>query len=101
VPPSKVPKITLNFEKEDGTRFNLLVNSDIKINQLKREIFIEEKVDAKQLKVVSSQQDADGDEVVSLKDLEDDAVVSTLSLEDEIIAVYSRCSFTLQSQILR
>ena len=100
MPPSKVPKITLNFEKEDGTRFNLLVNSDIKINQLKREIFIEEKVDAKQLRIISSQQDPDGDEVVSLKDLEDDVVVSTLSL-DEIIVVYSRYSFTLRLQILR
>ena len=92
MPPSKVEKITLNFEKEDGTRFSLSVYSNIKIDQLKQEVSIEEKVDAKQLKVVSTQEDPDGDEVVTLKDLEDDAVLSTLSLEDEIIVVYSRHS---------
>jgi hypothetical protein len=90
VPPSKVEKITLGFEKEDGTRFNLSLNSNIKVEQLKHEIYIEEKVDAKQLKVVSTQEDADGAEIVTLKDLEDNAVLSTLSLEDDVIAVYSR-----------
>jgi len=89
LPPSKVEKITLSFEKEDGTRFSLSVNSNIKIDQLKREISIEEKVNAKQLKVVSTQEDPDGDAVVTLKDLDDTAVLSTLSLEDEIIAVYT------------
>jgi len=95
VPPSKVNKITLNFEKEDGSRFNLSVNSDIKIDQLKHEILIEEKVDAKQLKVVSTQEEPDG-EVVTLKDLKDDMVLSTLSLGDETIAVYSRYLFLSQ-----
>jgi hypothetical protein len=97
VPPSKVNKITLNFEKEDGTRFNLSVNSDIKIDQLKHEILIEEKVDAKQLKVVSTQEEPDG-EVVTLKDLKDDMVLSTLSLGDETIAVFSRYLFLSQSR---
>jgi hypothetical protein len=95
VPPSKVNKITLNFEKEDGSRFNLSVNSDIKIDQLKHEILIEEKVDAKQLKVVSTREEPDG-EVVTLKDLKDDMVLSTLSLGDETIAVYSRYLFLSQ-----
>ena len=95
MPPSKVNKITLNFEKEDGSRFNLSVNSDIKIDQLKHEILIEEKVDAKQLKVVSTQEEPDG-EVVTLKDLKDDMVLSTLSLGDETIAVYSRYLFLSQ-----
>jgi len=90
-----VNKITLNFEKEDGSRFNLSVNSDIKIDQLKHEILIEEKVDAKQLKVVSTQEEPDG-EVVTLKDLKDDMVLSTLSLGDETIAVYSRYLFLSQ-----
>jgi hypothetical protein len=90
VPPSKEEKITLNFEKEDGTRFTLSVNSDMKVEQLKREISVEEKIDAKQLKVVSTQEDPEGDEVVTLKDLEDTAVLSTLSLPDEVIAVYCR-----------
>jgi hypothetical protein len=90
VPPSKKEKITLNFEKEDGTRFTLSFNSDTKVEQLKREISVEEKIDAKQLKVVSTQEDPEGDEVVTLKDLEDTAVLSTLSLQDEVIAVYCR-----------
>jgi len=90
-----VNKITLNFEKEDGSRFNLSVNSDIKIDQLKHEILIEEKVDAKQLKVVSTREEPDG-EVVTLKDLKDDMVLSTLSLGDETIAVYSRYLFLSQ-----
>lgn len=67
------------------------VYPDIKINQLKHEIFIEEKVHAKQLKVIATQGDPDGHEVVSLKDLNDDDVLSTLSLEDEVIAVCSKC----------
>jgi hypothetical protein len=90
VPPSKKEKITLNFEKEDGTRFTLSFNSDTKVEQLKREISVEEKIDAKQLKVVSTQEGPEGDEVVTLKDLEDTAVLSTLSLQDEVIAVYCR-----------
>lgn len=90
MPPSKKEKITLNFEKEDGTRFTLSFNSDTKVEQLKREISVEEKIDAKQLKVVSTQEDPEGDEVVTLKDLEDTAVLSTLSLQDEVIAVYCR-----------
>jgi hypothetical protein len=90
VPPSKQEKITLNFEKEDGTRFTLSVYSDIKVEQLKREISVEEKIDAKQLKVVSTQEDPEGDEVITLKDLEDTAVLSTLSAQDEVIAVYCR-----------
>ena len=95
VPPYKVEKITLNFEKEDGMRFDLMVKSNIKIDQLMREISIEEKIDAKQLKIISSQEDPDGHEVVTLKDLENDAVLSALSLEDEVIAVYSEWSLTL------
>jgi len=92
VPPSKKEKITLNFEKEDGTRFTLLVNDDMKVEQLKREISVEEKIDAKQLKIISTEEDQQGDEVVTLKDLEDTAALSTLSLQDELIAVYCRYS---------
>ena len=95
VPPYKVEKISLNFEKEDGTRFDLMVKSNIKIDQLKHEISIEEKIDAKQLKMISTQDDPDGHEVVTLKDLENDAVLSTLSLEGELIVVYSEWSLTL------
>ena len=98
MPPSKVEKISLNFEKEDGTRFSLSVNPDIKVEQLKREISVEEKVDVKQLKVISTHEDLDGDEVVNLKDLEDTAVLSTLSLQDDVIAVYSRCLSVLSWQ---
>jgi len=94
LPPSKVTKVALQFEKEDGGRFSLSVSSDIKIEQLKREICIEEKVDAKQLKVIATQEDPDGDEVVTLKELDDDDVLSTLSLDDEVIAVYNRTSST-------
>jgi hypothetical protein len=95
VPPSKVTKVTLQFEKEDGGRFNLSVSSDIKIEQLKREICIEEKIDAKQLKVIATQEDSHGDEVVTLKELDDDDVLSTLSLEDEVI-----CCLQYVSEIL-
>jgi hypothetical protein len=98
VPPStgKVEKITLNFVlKADGTSFSLSINSDITIGQLKREIFIEKKVDANQLKVVSIQEDLDGDEVVTLKDLKDCAVLSALLLEDNVIFLYSKCTSTL------
>jgi len=89
LPPSNVAKVTLHCEKEDGVRFSLSVNSDIKIDQLKREISIEEKIAPKQLKIISTREDPDGDEVVTLKELKDDDVLSTLSLEDEVIAVYT------------
>jgi hypothetical protein len=98
VPPStgKVEKITLNFVlKADGMSFSLSINSDITIGQLKREIFIEEKVDAKQLKVASIQEDSDGHEVVTLTDLKDYAVLSTLPLEDEVIFLESKFSSML------
>jgi hypothetical protein len=89
LPPSKVAKMTLHCEKEDGGRFNLSVNSDFKVDQLKREICNEEKITAKQLKVISTQEDPDGNEVITLKELNDDDVLSTLSLEDEVLAVYT------------
>ena len=94
VPPSTTEKITLAFEKESGERFNLSVKSDIKIRNLKEEIRIEERVDAKQLKLVRTQEDSDGDEVITLEILEDDVILSSLSIQDEVITV---CSGMLRS----
>jgi len=89
IPPSTVERVNIQFEKEDGDRFSLSVNSDIQVNQLKREILIEEKTDAKQLKIICTHEDPEGNEVVTLKELEDDEVISTLSLQDNIVAVYT------------
>lgn len=65
------------------------MKSDIKISKLKEEIQAEERIDAKQLKLVRAQEDSDGDEVITLETLEDDAMLSSLSIQDEVIAVYS------------
>ena len=65
------------------------MKSDIKIRNLKEEIRIEERVDAKQLKLVRTQEDSDGDEVITLETLEDDVILSSLSIQDEVITVCS------------
>lgn len=77
----------MEFEKDDGTVFSLAVKSDIKVRRLKQEINIEEKIVAKQLKVVTNQEDADGDEVITLQELLDDKAISDYSLEGQKIIV--------------
>ncbi|KZP17367.1 hypothetical protein FIBSPDRAFT_29992 [Athelia psychrophila] len=87
VPPSKVPKIALELEKEDGSVFDITVSSGITVAQLKEEIKIEEKIPVRQLKLVNSQEDEDGDEVVTLLEMQDDKAIAEYSLEGQKVLV--------------
>lgn len=86
-PPAKLPKTTLHFQREDGTRFSVSLDPSITIQKLKQEVSTEEKIDVNQLKIVATQEDADGDELVNMVMLADDSVVSELELEEEIILI--------------
>lgn len=84
MPPSTTEKINLKFETDEGRKFHLNVDPNIKIGQLKREITLEEKIDAKQLRALMSEKDID-----SLEYLPDEAILSTLNLGSQVISVYS------------
>jgi hypothetical protein len=92
VPPSKEEKVLLRFETDDGIKFDLSVNPDINIGQLKREILVEEKISAKQLKALMFPREPehpDDNETLVLEELNDDAKVSSLPLKSQVIAVNS------------
>ena len=90
MPPSKVPKISLQFEKPDGRHFALEVNSDITVAQLKREVAVEEKVDVPKLKFVSSMEDPEDPETVFVsepQDLPEEALISQYPLSNSTIVI--------------
>ena len=90
VPPSKVPKIFLQFEKSDGSHFTLEVNSDITIAQLKRDVAVEEKIDVPKLKFVSSMEDPEDPETVFVsepQDLPEEALISQYPLSNSTIVI--------------
>lgn len=92
VPPSKEEKVTLRFETDDGLKFNLIVDPDITIAQLKREISIEEKISAKQLKALVFPREPeypDDNEVLVSEELDNGTKVSSLPLKSQVIAVNS------------
>lgn len=87
MPPSNVPRTTIELEREDGTVSSITVNSDITVAKLKEEIAIEEKISVRKLKVVQSQEDADGDEIITLHEMEDEKPISEYSLEGHKVLV--------------
>ncbi|KZP20335.1 hypothetical protein FIBSPDRAFT_1044972 [Athelia psychrophila] len=87
VPPSKVPKIALELVREDGSVFDITVSSGITVAKLKEEIDIEENIAVRQLKLVNSQRDGDGEEVVTLLEVQDDKAISEYSLEGQKVLV--------------
>jgi len=81
VPPSNEEKVNLRFETDDGVQFGLSVNPDITIAKLKREIFIEEKIAARQLKALLFPREPDhpdDNETLVLEELNDDVIISSL-----------------------
>jgi hypothetical protein len=91
VPPSKVAKTSLQFEKSDGSHFTLQVNSDATVAQLKREIAIEEKVDVRSLRFVFSLEDPDDAEtllVSEARDMLEHAAISQYPLADATIFIW-------------
>jgi hypothetical protein len=107
VPPPRERKITLNFEKDSDPdrRFTLSVKPNITVNQLKREIAIEEGIEVTQLKYVAVSDDSvhddddddDGDSIAALtfRELADEAQVS--QYQNETIIVLSTSSARTQS----
>jgi hypothetical protein len=101
VPPSDAERINLRFETDDGVRFFLSVDSDITIAKLKHEIFIEEKIAAKQLKALLFPKEPnhpDDNETLTLEELNDGAAVSSLPLKSQIIAINSKYVPPLSSE---
>jgi Ubiquitin family len=90
VPPSKVPKVILQFEKPDGHHFILEVNTDITVAQLKRDIEVEEKIDVPKLNFVSSLEDPEDPEILMVsdsQDLSDEELISRYPLSNSTIFV--------------
>jgi hypothetical protein len=91
VPPSKVPKISLQFERPDGNHFTLQVNSEASVSQLKRDLVFEEKIDAHCLKFVVSLEDSDDPDTLFVsepQDLPENAMISQYPLADATIFIY-------------
>jgi len=85
-----VPKISLQFEKADGSHFALQVNSDVTVAQLKNEVATEEKVDVHSLKFVFSLEDPDDPETLFVSepnDLPENAVISQYPVADATIFI--------------
>lgn len=92
VSPSHTEQVVLQFETDDGVQFSLSVDPGVTIAQLKRKIFIEEKISAKQLKALVFPRESehpDENEALSLEELSDDAKVSSLPLKSQIIGINS------------
>jgi hypothetical protein len=62
VPPSNVDRTTLQFERPDGTQFELQVDPHLTVAQLSNEIAIEEKMDVHKLKFIPLADDIDDPE---------------------------------------
>jgi len=91
LPPSKVPKISLQFERRDGNHFTLQVNSDASVSQLKRDLAFEEKIDPHCLKFVVSLEDSDDPDTLFVsepQDLLENAMISQYPLADATIFIY-------------
>jgi hypothetical protein len=89
VPPSKVPKTSLQFEKPDGLHCTLQVNSDVTVAQLKKEIAIEEKVEVHMLRYVSSLDDPEDPDMLIVSEPQD------LVPDEELISHFPLSSSTI------
>jgi hypothetical protein len=91
VPPSKVPKTSLQFEKPDGLHFTLQVNSDATVAQLKREIAIEEKIEIQMLRYVSSLDEPEDPDMLIVSEpqdlVPDEAFISHFPLSNSTIFI--------------
>jgi hypothetical protein len=92
VPPSREKKVFLRFETNNGVQFDLSVDQDISIARLKREILVEENIDAKHLKALvfpPEPEHPDDNETLVLEELNDDAKLSSFPLKSQVIVVNS------------
>jgi hypothetical protein len=71
VPPSNVDKTILQFERPDGTQFELQVNPHLTVAKLSREIAIEEKMDVHKLKFIPLSDDIDDPETCIISELQE------------------------------
>jgi hypothetical protein len=84
----KTPKILLQFERRDGSRFAMDVDPGTTIAQLKKEVLIEEKIDAHKLRFIGATDDPDDPEsliVSEPRDLPDEMLVSQFPLSEATI----------------
>jgi len=87
-----VPKVSLLFEKSDGTHFNLDIDSNVTVAELMRHASVEEQFTIYKLQFISSSEDPEDREVVfvsRLQDLPTDALICDYPLANSTIFIRS------------
>ena len=84
-PRSEITKVYLRFARGDEEIFDLDVDSNITIEQLKREIAFEEKIDVHVVNLKARLDDEGG-----LETLDDELAILNLSLESQVIEISSK-----------